>query len=223
MPKALGADVDRSPNAFGTDGLSGVGGEAKAGLACLGVEFSKRLGSGAAFVASDADPDDRGEIRPKFGSFPEDARGLFGPEVPDSVEDPEHRDAQFLLGPDAGALHAEEKWFELAASPVVDDAHGYIDFGVDDALGGQPFEHAPSRQFVILGGLKVLGDGLEGHQETGKVGVLKQSASLSHVKWSRVVAFAQLDQRLRSDGALEVQVQFGFGQAADVGHQVHEG
>jgi len=40
---------------------------------------------------------------------------------------------------------------------------------------------------------------------------------LSELDRPRIVAGAEFDERLRQDGALEVQMQLGFGQAADEG------
>ena len=53
-------------------------------------------------------------MRPHFGGFAEDARGLFDGEVADGVEDPVEGEAEFALAAFAGAFQAGEDGLEGA-------------------------------------------------------------------------------------------------------------
>ncbi len=86
---------------------------------------------------------------------------------------------------------------------------------MNDALPGQPLSHAPGGQLVVGGGHQAVGDGLEGFEKAGEIGELIERFGLGKGQRLAVVALAQLGERSRRDGAFEVQVQFGLGQAAD--------
>ena len=86
---------------------------------------------------------------------------------------------------------------------------------MNDALGGEPFHHPPGGQLVVLGAGKQAGDGFEGFDEAGEVSEVIEGPGLGERERFGVVATAQLDEGRRRDGAFEVQVEFGLGEAAD--------
>lgn len=220
VAEALGADVQGAPDAFGADGFAGMGSEAQTGGAGFGVEIAEGLSGGAALVSADADADDGRELGAHLGGFAEDAGGFVGAEVADGVEDPEEGEAELGFGAGAGALHAVKQRLEVAAAPVIDDADGDVDLGMNDALAGEALGHAPGDQLVILRGLEVLGDGFEGEQEAGEVGVVVKGAGLIEGERGSVVASAEFDEGFRRDGSLEMKVQLGFGKTADEVHRL---
>ena len=63
-------------------------------------------------------------------------------------------------------------------------------------------------------------DGLEGVDEAGEIAESVEGFGLGECERLGIVAGAQLDQRGGHDGAFEVQMQLGLGQAADEGLDV---
>ncbi len=186
----------------------------------LGIESAKGFGAGVALVAAEADADDGGVMRAQFGGLAEDALGLFDGEVADGVEDPVEREAQLAGGALTGAFQGGEDGLEgarIEVAPHIDDADGDIDLGVDDALLGEVLHHAPRGQFVVFGVSEAARDGLEGLDEAGEISETVEGFGFSESQVGRVVARAELDQRGGQNGAFEVQMQLGLGQAADEG------
>ena len=68
---------------------------------------------------------------------------------------------------------------------------------------------------VVFGVAKAAGDGLEGLDEFGEVGETVERLGVVVREGHGVVAGAELDQRGGRDGAFEMQMQLGLGQAAD--------
>ena len=206
MAESLGADVDSAPDAFGSGGLAGMGGEAEASVARFCVEFAERLGAGATLVAANANADDGWKLGMQFRGFAKNLRRFFRAEVADSIENPVDGDAKFGFCAGAGAFHTGKERLEVAASPVIDDPDRDVDLGVNDALGGESLKHAPGDEFVVIGGEEVFAHRFERHEEAGKVSVLIQSGRLGKVERHAVVARAQLDQRLRGDCTFKMQM-----------------
>lgn len=222
---ALGADVDGGPDGGGTGdgagGLARVDGEAETGGAGFGVDLAELLGGAAGFVAADANADDAGVLVAEFSRQAEDVGGLFDAEVADGVDDPEDGGAELALGADAGALDGvHDRGDGELRLEAGEDAPGDVDLGVDDALVGEVADHVVGNQLEVVGGLEALGDGLEGHEEVGEVVVDVEGAGRIEGERSGVVALAQLYEGLGQDGAFEVEVQLGFGQAAEPGGDV---
>ena len=88
---------------------------------------------------------------------------------------------------------------------------------MDHALRGEVLHHAPGDQFVVLGVDEAAGDGLEGLNEAGEVVETVERLGLGQREGHGVMAGAELDQRGGQDGAFEMQMQLGLGQAADEG------
>ncbi len=215
---ALGADGEGFPDGLGAGGFAGVVGEAQAGGAGFGVEGAKGLGAAAALVAAKADADDGGVLGAHFGGFAEDALGFGHGEVAYGVEDPVEREAKLALAAFAGALQTGEDGLEargVVVAPHVDDADGDVDLGMDDALRGEMLHHAPGDEFVIFGIDEAAGDGLEGLDEAGEVGELVDGFGFGKGERLGVVARAQLDERGGQDGAFEMEMKLGLGEAAD--------
>ncbi len=78
-------------------------------------------------------------------------------------------------------------------------------------LRAEPFHQPVSDEFVIVGGLKVLGDRLECHQETVEVLItvkllnLRQGAGFA-------VALPQFEQSRGIDGSFKMKMQLRLGQ-----------
>ena len=103
----------------------------------------------------------------------------------------------------------------VVIAPHVDDADGDEDLGVDDALLGEMLHHAPCGEFVVVGVHELARDGLEGVDEAGEVSELVKRFRLGKGDRRGVVALAQLDERGGRDGAFEMEMKFGLGEAAD--------
>ena len=217
----LGADVEGTPDSFRADGFACMGGEPQSSVAGFRIEVAERFSAGAALVAADADTDDGRKLRAKFRCFAKDAGGLSGTEVANGVEDPVKRDAEFGFCVGAGTLHADEERLKLASAPIIDDANGDVDLGMDNALAGKALEHAPCDQFVVFGSSQVLGHRFEGHEEAGEVGVAIESPGLGEVEGRGIVACAELDEGFWSNGAFQVEMEFGFGEAANERRRFH--
>jgi hypothetical protein len=70
----------------------------------------------------------------------------------------------------------------------------------------------------------MLGDGFEGQQEAGEVGVMEESADLIEGEnGGAVVAGAEIGEGFRRDRAFEVEVELSFGKAAKEGVRNHGG
>jgi len=215
---ALGADGESFPDGLGAGGFAGVAGEAQAGGLGAGVEMAERLGTGAAFVAAEADSDDGGVEFAQLGGLTEDAVGFLDSEVADGVEDPVEGQSELAGGALTGALKAGEDGLEAAGievAPHIDDADGDEDLGVNHALGGELLHHSPGGQLVVFGVAQASGDGLEGLDKLGEVSEAVEGLGFVWGQGVSVVAGAELDQGGGRDGAFKVQMQLGLGQAAD--------
>ena len=102
-------------------------------------------------------------------------------------------------------------------APHVDDADGDEDLGVDHALLGEVLHHAPRCEFVVFGVHELAGDGLEGFDEAGEISELVEGFGFAQGDGLGVVALAELDERGGRDGAFEMEMKLGLGQAADEG------
>lgn len=221
MAQALRADVERSPDPFRTNGFAGMSRKAETGVTGFHVQVAEWLRAGAALIPADADADHRGELRPQFCGFTEDAGSLPGSEVAHSVEDPKDGEAQFGFGSEPRPLHAQEERLKLASSPVINDPDGDVDLGVNHTLIREALGHAPRDQFIVIRGTQLFCNGLKGKEEPRKVGVLKQCLRLGRMERGGIVPGAEFDQGFRSDRALKVQVELGFGEMPDEGIRVH--
>ena len=217
---ALGADGEGLPDGFGAGGFTGVVGEAQTGFAGAGVEGAEGLGAGASLVAAEADADDGGVSLAQFCGLTKDALGLFEGEMAYGVEDPIERDAEFVSGAQAGAFEGFKDGFEAAGievAPHVNDADGDEDLGVNDALVVELLQHAPGDEFVVAGLLEAAGDGFEAFDEAAEVVEAIEGFGLMECEGEFIVAGAELDEGGGQDGAFKVEVQLGFGEAADEG------
>ena len=224
---ALGADVDGGPDAGGAfdgaAGLAGVGGEAEAGGGGFGVGVAEEGCGAAGFVATDADADDGGVLTAELGGLAEDAGGLVGAEVADGVDEPVEGGAELLLGADAGALDGGDEGLDVGLLPVIDDAEGDVDLGVDNALGGQGADHVVGDELVVVGGLQAGADGLEGVEEAKEVAVGVEGAGVGEGEGGGVVALREGDEGFGFDGAFEVEVELDLGERAEPGGDVEFG
>src|SRR5579862_3565431 len=121
MAEALGANVQRSPDALGADGFAGVDGQTESGVAGFAVDVAKEFGCAVALVAAYADADNAGIVRLHLGSFAEDAGSRLDSEMPDGVEDPVESDAEVFFRFFAGLFDSGEYWLEFAAAPVINE------------------------------------------------------------------------------------------------------
>src|ERR1035437_7048896 len=218
VANALRTDGESFPDSLGAGSFAGVVGQVKTGLRGLGIKGAKGRGAGAALVASQANADDGGMSWLEFGSLAEDALGLLDGKVAHGIKDPVDREAQFAFGALAGSLQGGEDWLEgggVVVAPVVDDADGDVNLGVNHSLSGKMLHHAPGGQLVVFRADQLRGDGLEGVQEAGKVREAVERFGLDERERADVVASAQVNQSRGQNRALEVQMQLGLGQAAD--------
>ena len=211
---ALGADVERGPDALRAGVFAGVAGEAEAGGFGFGVELAELVGGAEEFVAADADADDAGVLVLELGGFVEDAGAGFEAEVADGVDDPEQRDVEVGFGAGAAALDGGHDFVDVEAVLPVEDADGDVGFGVADALCGEVAEHVVGDELVVGGGVEAGGDGFEAEEEAGEVVVGVDGAGVGEGEWGGVVAVGELDEGFGRDGAFEVQMELSFGKAA---------
>ena len=87
---------------------------------------------------------------------------------------------------------------------------------MNHALLGQVLHHAPGGQFVVVGANQQTGDGLECLQKLAEVIETIERLSLGQGQRAGVVAGAQLRQRRGQNRSLQVQMQLGLGQPANV-------
>ena len=106
---------------------------------------------------------------------------------------------------------------EVELGPVVDDADGDVDLCVDDSLSGERAQEFVGDELVVFGSLQAAGDGLEGEEENLGIGIAIEFASLIERERMLVVARAERDERLRLDGAFEVEMELALGERTDEG------
>ena len=136
------------------------------------------------------------------------------------VEDPVDGESEFPFGADARAFEScedglEARWVVIA--PHVDDADGDEDFSVDDALLGEMLHHAPRCEFVVFSVHELAGDGFERFDEAGEIGEPIEGFGLGMRDGRGVVTLAEFGERGGRDGAFEVKVKLGLGEAVDEG------
>jgi len=217
---ALGSDVDSRPDALRAGGFAGVAGEAEAGCLGVGVEVAEILGGASGFVATDADADDAGVLVLKLGGLVEHARAFGDAEVADGVDDPEQGDVEFGFAAEAATFDGGHDFVDVEAAEVVEDADGDVGFGVANALGGEVAEHVVGDGLIVGRGVEALGDGLEAHEKAGEVGVVVDVARVGEGERRGVIAEGEFDEGFGGDGAFEVEMEFGFGKAAEPGFRV---
>jgi len=217
---ALGADVDGGPDALRAGVLAGVAGEAEAGGFSFEVEIAELVGGAEELVASNADADDAGVERLELGGFAEDAGAGVDAEVADGVDDPEERDVEVGFGAGAAAFDGGDNEVDVEAVLPVEDADGDVGFGMADALLGEVAEHVVGDELVVGGGVEAGGDGFEAEQEAGEVVVGVDAARFGEGEGGGVVALGELDEGFGGDGAFEMKVELGFGEAAEPGFGV---
>ena len=154
------------------------------------------------------------------------AQMLAGPSMgpPDSPAwAPVEGGAELLLGADAGALDGGDEGLDVGLLPVIDDAEGDVDLGVDNALGGQGADHVVGDELVVVGGLQAGADGLEGVEEAEEVAVGVEGAGVGEGEGGGVVALREGDEGFGFDGAFEVEVELDLGERAEPGGDVEFG
>ena len=163
MADAFGAQIERSPYGFGRSGLAGVSCQAHAVVGGPGVSVAKKFRRGFQFVAADADAD-HFAIMIADGQLEDLLRG-FRAELADSVENPEQRDAEVALAAGAAAIEAFEDGGEILLAPQA-DADRNVNLGMQNVFFFQALHQAVGDEFVIVWRAQMLGDVLEGEQET---------------------------------------------------------
>src|ERR1700677_3463677 len=104
MTDALGADIERRPNALRPHGLAGMRSQAQAGVLRFLKELAEGLGAGTPLIPANPDADDAGRVTTQFRCFAKDAGRLFRAEMPNRVEDPVESDPELALSAHAGRL-----------------------------------------------------------------------------------------------------------------------
>ncbi len=116
---------------------------------------------------------------------------------------------------EAAAFDGGDDFVDVEAGLPVEDADGDVDLGVADALGGEVAEHVVGDELVVGGGVEAGGDGFEAEEEAGEVVVGVDGAGFGEGEGGGVVAEGELDEGFGGDGAFEVEMELGFGEAAE--------
>src|ERR1017187_4613097 len=86
---------------------------------------------------------------------------------------------------------------------------------MDNALRGELLHHVPGNKFVVLGSDEAAGDGFEALNEAGEIVEAVVGLGLGQSHGMGVMARTQLHEQGGRDGALEMKMQLGLGEAAD--------
>src|SRR5215469_4332982 len=205
---AFGAQVERAPDGTRARGFSSMSRHVQTVIAGVGVDIAEKLRLGFALIASDAEGDDV-TIAITDGEIDDRAGGL-GAELADRIEHPHERDAEVAGTAFASALEALEDRVEILLAPQV-DADRDVDLGVQDSFRFELFHQAIGDELVVGGGLEVFGDFLEGHQESGEVGVAVDGFNFFK-RAELAMTGAEFEKGRRVDGAFEVEVEVGLGE-----------
>ncbi len=205
---AFGAKIERAPNGFRRAVLAGVRGQAHAVVGGPGVSVAKKFRRGFQFVAADADADNFA-IMIANGELEDVLRG-FRAELPDSVEDPDKRDAEVASAAGAAAIEAFEDGGEILLAPEA-DANRNVNLGVQNILFFQALHQAVGDEFVIVRRAQMLGDVLEGEQKPREIIVEVELVDLGLSDAVAVLA-AEFEKCGGLDCAFEVQMEFRLGQ-----------
>ncbi len=107
------------------------------------------------------------------------------------VKDPVDSETQLARSPLPGVLKTVKDGLEcmgIKVAPHIDDAHGDVDLGVNDALRSQPLHHAPGYQLVVVGADQPPGHGLEGLDKAGEIVEIVVGIRLGRRHGMRIVA-----------------------------------
>src|ERR1700730_10541115 len=170
------------------------------------IDGAKVRGGHAQFVAANPEGDDG------FGSaLPcgfKNARGSFGPELPDRVKDPV--DAQAAAGKPFGGAEDRFKISFRALLAEKHDADREGDLGIDDALREQLLAKVASDQRIVLGIAEKRGDPLESLQELHEA-LVGLTLTNFLFRSGNAVARGKRADRGRLDGTFKMKVQLCFG------------
>ena len=89
------------------------------------------------------------------------------------------------------------EWLDFNLVPVIEDAEGDVDLGVDDTLGGEGADHVVGDELVILGSAQAGEHGFIGFHEALEVLVGVEGAGLGEGEGGGVVALAEGDEGFR--------------------------
>jgi hypothetical protein len=89
--------------------------------------------------------------------------------VSNGVDDPEKCGAEVAFSALAAALDGSHYFVHVEAIEVVEDADRDVGLGVTHALRGKITKHVVGDGLIIGSGVQALGDGLEAHEEAGKI------------------------------------------------------
>src|SRR5580693_3009952 len=135
-----------------------------------------------------------------------------GAKLPDSIEDPEQRDAEIARATGAAAIQAFKDGSEILLAPQADSDRD-VNLGVQHVFFFQTLHQPVGDQFVIVRSSQVFGDVLERKQEARKILVAVKRIDLSS-GGAFAMALPQLEESCRLDRTLEMQVQFSLGKKA---------
>src|SRR5215831_900830 len=204
---AFGAQVERAPDGTRARGFSCMSRHVQAVIASAGVDIAEKFRLGFALIASDAEGD-HVTIAITDGEIADRASSVRA-ELADSVEHPQERDAEVAGAAFASALEAFKDRVEILLAPQV-DANRDVDLGVQDIFRLELLHQAIGDELVVSGSLEVFGDGLEGHQESGEVGVAVDGFDFFE-RAELAMTGAEFEEGGRVDGAFEVKVKVGLG------------
>ena len=207
MADALRFDVQCAPNRFRPGGFAGMGGEMESVFGGAHVNVREPLRRTFRLVAADTERNDIAVAKPNR-QIKHPLR-LLNSKLPDSIEDPQKRNAEVAFAARAAALQALENCREILLAPQADaDRNNHL--GMKNVLRFQPLHQPVCNQLVVVGRAQVAGDIFKGDEESGKVPEVVKPFDLGKRGVLFAVAVAEFEQRSRLDGAFEVEVKFGL-------------
>src|ERR1035438_7443921 len=177
----------------------------------IGVDAAKQFRGSLEFVTANADT--HNVAVPIACRELENSLGFFDSEVARRIEDPQQRHTKIARATGPSAFETLEDNREILLAEQA-NAHRDIHLRVQHVLFFQSLHQAVGNELVVVRAAQVRADGLEGHQETLKIGVSVKRLDFGE---GRVVAmeFPKFEQRSRFDRALQVQVQLRLWKLTD--------
>ena len=205
-----GENLDGFADFFRPTDFAGVHQPMQSGGGSRFIHGKKILGGDTQFVAADAEGDDSGRSA-IFGGL-DHAHGGRSAKLADRVKNPAQCEAPRLERFGGTQDGRKVRFGFLVAQEHY--SYGESDFGVDNLVLKELFAKIVSDLRVIRRIAKIGGDPLEGVEEAEEIRIVVAVADFG-LAGGNTVACGEGGDRSRLNGALEVKVEFSFGELAN--------